>query len=97
VRFRTGVAHLARALAAPVVPFGLAGTEQRMPAVPTEFRGKLLAGVPAAIHRGPLAIAFGPPQAPGADEAPEAFAHRLQGVCYALTRQAEAALAGRPA
>jgi hypothetical protein len=43
----------------------------------------------------PDAVAFG-----GLAESPQAFAARLQAVCYALTRQAEAALrpgaAGRP-
>ncbi|MCC7103732.1 MAG: 1-acyl-sn-glycerol-3-phosphate acyltransferase, partial [Chloroflexi bacterium] len=92
VRFRPGVAHLARALGASVVPFGLAGTERLMPWDPTAFQGVRIAGVPVSIKRGPLAIAFGAPVAPAADETPQAFAARLQTICYALTRQAEAAL-----
>jgi long-chain acyl-CoA synthetase len=92
VRFRPGVFHLARALGASVVPFGLAGTERLMPWDPTTFRGVKIAGVPVSIHRGPLAIAFGPPVDLEANETPQAFAARLQTICYALTRQAEAAI-----
>ncbi len=95
-RFRPGVALLAEALDAPVVPFGLAGTERLIPPTLEGFRGPVIAGIPAQVTRGPLAIAFGAPLRLAADEAPEAFAARLQAVCYALTRQAEAALAAEP-
>ena len=92
LRFRPGVGHLAHALAADVVPFGVAGTERVMPPDPSVFRGPLIAGVPVAIRRGALAIAFGPRMAIGPTETADAFAARLQDVCYALTRQAEQAL-----
>jgi hypothetical protein len=52
-----------------------------------------VAGIPLALRRGPLVIAFGPPVAPADGEEPAAFAARLQAVCYALTRAAEQALA----
>jgi 1-acyl-sn-glycerol-3-phosphate acyltransferase len=93
-RFRPGVAHLAAALDAAVVPFGLAGTEQLMPAYLEEYQGLTIANIPVSIRRGPLAIAFGAPLTPEPDEAPQAFAARLQDVSLALTRQAEGALTG---
>lgn len=94
VRFKPGVGHLAAALDAVVVPFGLAGTEKLIPPNLDGFTGPVIAGgVPVAITRGPLAIAFGPPTSLGPDESLQAFAQRLQAVCYDLTRQAEAALA----
>lgn len=95
VRFRPGVAYLARALGAAVVPFGLAGIETLMPADPSRFAGPKIAGVPVSLKRGPLAIAFGPPLRIGSDESPQAFAARLQAISYALTRQAEEALEPR--
>jgi 1-acyl-sn-glycerol-3-phosphate acyltransferase len=91
VRFKTGVAHLAAALDATVVPFGLAGSEVAMPAVLDDFHGTVIAGVPVAITRTPLAIAFGAPVKRGDDEAPQAFAERLEAVCYQLAREAQAA------
>jgi 1-acyl-sn-glycerol-3-phosphate acyltransferase len=91
-RFRSGVAHLARALRAPVVPFGLAGTEAVMPYAPAQFQGRLIAGIPLSIRRGPLAIAFGAPLSMSSNESPEDFTLRLQEACLALTREAEAAL-----
>ena len=92
VRFRQGVVHLATALDAPVVPFGVAGTEVVMPAFLDDFKGKVIAGIPVAYRRGPLAIAFGAPLRRAEGESPRAFAARLQDASYALTRQAEAAL-----
>jgi 1-acyl-sn-glycerol-3-phosphate acyltransferase len=92
VQFRPGVAHLARALSAVVVPFGLAGTETLMSSDPLSFEGRKIAGVPISLRRGPLAIAFGAPLERRPDESPQAFAARLQDICYALTRQAEGAL-----
>jgi hypothetical protein len=53
----------------------------------------IIAGVPVAYRRGPLAIAFGPPQRRAAGESPRAFTDRVQAVSYALTRRAEEALA----
>jgi long-chain acyl-CoA synthetase len=91
-RFRPGVAHLAAALEAAVVPFGLAGTERLMPPFLEEFTGPVIAGIPVSITRGPLAIAFGAPLTLGPGESPPAFAARLQDASYALARQAEAAL-----
>ena len=100
VRFRPGVAHLAAALDAAVVPFGLAGTEQVMPAFLEEFKGPVIAGVPVSLRRRPLAIAFGQPLTLEPGEEPHAFARRLQDVCYALADLAEQARArqagGRP-
>lgn len=92
VRFRPGVGHLAGSLDADVVPFGIAGTERLMPAHLEHFRGLVIAGIPVSIHRGPLAIAFGEPVRMNDGESPRAFAARLQDICYALTRQAEAAI-----
>ena len=92
VRFRPGVAHLADALDAEVLPFGIAGTERLMPAHLEHFHGPVIAGVPVSLRRGPLAIAFGPPVRVLEGESPRDFATRLQGICYALTRQAEAAI-----
>jgi 1-acyl-sn-glycerol-3-phosphate acyltransferase len=87
VRFRPGVAHLAEALDATVVPFGLAGTD-----VVEGFEGKVIAGIPISYKRGPLAIAFGAPIRRGADELAEEFTERLQAESYRLTRLAEEAL-----
>ena len=95
VRFRPGVAHLAAALDAAVVPFGLAGTERVMPPFLEEYRGSVIAGVPVSLKRRPLAIAFGQPLTLEPGEEPHAFAARLQDACYALARQAEQALAQR--
>jgi 1-acyl-sn-glycerol-3-phosphate acyltransferase len=91
VRFKSGVAHVAEALAAPVVPFGLGGTEEAMPPFVDEFKGLVIAGVPVALKRRTLAIAFGPPQEQAPDETPQQFAERLEGLCYALAAQADAA------
>ncbi|HEX3244524.1 MAG TPA: AMP-binding protein [Chloroflexota bacterium] len=99
VRFRAGVGHLAGSLEAEVVPFGIAGTEKLMPAHLEHFRGLVIAGIPVSIRRGPLAIAFGEPARMSGGESPGAFAARLQDICYALTREAEAAIdsgVGRP-
>lgn len=94
-RFRTGVAHLATALDAVVVPFGLAGSERIVPPkAHPDFKGLVIAGgIPLSIARGPLAIAFGPPLRRGPDEEPAAFTARLERTCFALARQAEEALA----
>jgi 1-acyl-sn-glycerol-3-phosphate acyltransferase len=92
-RFRPGVAHLAVALDAAVVPFGLAGTERVMPPTLEGFDGPVIAGIPLSLRRGPVAIAFGEPMRPAAGESPRAFAARLQAASFALTRQAEQALA----
>ncbi len=85
---------LAEALEALVVPFGLAGTEQMMPPHIEEYHGPKIANIPVSITRGPLAIAFGKPIRFHPGESPQAFAARLQEVSFALTRQAEQALAG---
>ncbi len=92
VRFKPGVAHLASALDAVVVPFGLAGTEEVMPPAPDPSGGMAIAGVPIFIKRGPLAIAFGAPLGLDPAESMQEFAARLQAACYRLTRQAEEAL-----
>jgi long-chain acyl-CoA synthetase len=93
VRFRPGVAHLAAALDAAVIPFGIAGTDRMMPPDRDAFGGLVVGGVPVAIRRGPLAIAFGEALSLGKDESPQDFTVRLQVASYALTRQAEAAIA----
>jgi len=96
VRFKTGVAHVAEALAAPVVPFGLAGTEEAMPPFVHEFKGLVIGGVPVALRRRTLAIAFGPPQERAPDETAQQFVERLERLSYALAAQADAAR-GAPA
>jgi 1-acyl-sn-glycerol-3-phosphate acyltransferase len=92
VRFRPGVAYLAEALSAPVLPFGLAGTERLVPPSLEDYRGRRILGIPLVLRRGPVVIAFGPPLHLRPGEPPDEFAARLQTTCYALTRQAEAAL-----
>jgi 1-acyl-sn-glycerol-3-phosphate acyltransferase len=93
VRFRPGVAHLALALEASVVPFGVAGTQQLMPPSLAEYKGRFVAaGRPLTITRGPLAIAFGAPLTVATGESPQEFTDRLQVASYALTREAERAL-----
>jgi long-chain acyl-CoA synthetase len=93
VRFRPGVALLAEALDAAVVPFGLAGTEEMIPATLEGFQGQVIGGVPAQIRRGPLAIGWSAPVRLQPNESPDAFAARLEAVCYPLTRLAERAIA----
>ena len=88
--FKAGVGHLAAALHATVVPFGLAGTEVVFPNVD---RAPLMIGdIPVVLRKGPVAIVFGAPLTMESHEAPTGFARRLQDVCFALTREAEAAL-----
>jgi long-chain acyl-CoA synthetase len=91
VRFKTGVAHIAEALDAPVVPFGLAGTEEAMPPFLAEFKGPVIAGVPVSLKRTTLAIAFGPPQRQAADESAQQFTERLERLSYDLAASADAA------
>ncbi len=91
VRFKTGVAHVAEALGAPVVPFGLAGTEEAMPPFIGDVTGPIIGGVPVSLKRTALAIAFGPPQSPAPDESAQQFAARLEGLAYGLAAQADAA------
>jgi len=93
--FKPGVGHLAAQLDATVVPFGLAGTEQVMP---EDVKPWFMVGdTPILIRKGALAIAFGTPMRLEPGESPPAFTRRLQGVCFALTREAEAALANEQA
>jgi len=88
--FKAGVGHLAAALHATVVPFGLAGTEVVFPNVD---RAPLMIGdIPVVLRKGPVAIVFGAPLTMESHEAPTGFARRLQDVCFELTREAEAAL-----
>jgi long-chain acyl-CoA synthetase len=95
VRFRPGIGHLAAALDAAVIPFGLAGTERLIPPFVQQFKGRVVAGFPVSLTRGPLAIAFGPPVTLSPGEDPAVFAARLQAVCYCLTRDSERALVSR--
>jgi hypothetical protein len=67
-----------------------------MPAFLKDFHGSVIAGVPVAFKRGPLAIAFGAPLVLGVDEEPSAFAARLEATCYELTRAAERILSTAP-
>ncbi len=92
--FRPGIAHLAAAVGFPVVPIGIAGTERIMPYKPSEFRGRLIAGIPVSITRGPLAIVFGPPLRLLPGEPLAAFTEQIQRQCFALTRRAEQAIGG---
>jgi long-chain acyl-CoA synthetase len=91
VRFKTGVAHVAEALGAPVVPFGLAGTEVAMPPFVADVRGPIIGGVPVSLKRTSLAIAFGPPQRQTPEESAQQFAERLEHLSYGLAAQADAA------
>jgi len=86
------VAHLAEALQAAVVPFGLAGTERLMPADLSLYHGPVIGGIPVSFTRGPLAIAFGEPLRYEPGDAAHIFADRLQAASFALAREAEAAL-----
>ena len=91
VRFKTGVAHVAEALGAPVVPFGLAGTEEAMPPFVEDVTGPVIGGVPVSLKRTPLAIVFGPPQRQAPDESAQQFAERLEQLSFGLAAQADAA------
>jgi long-chain acyl-CoA synthetase len=93
VRFKTGVARVAEALDAPVVPFGLAGTEEAMPPFLDDFHGPVVGGVPVSLQRTPLAIAFGPPQRQSEGESPQDFTERLERLSYALAGEADKVLA----
>ncbi len=94
VRFKTGVVHVAEALDAPVVPFGLAGTEEAMPPFLDDFHGMVIGGVPVSLRRTVLAIAFGPPQRPARGETAQQFTERLERLSYALAADADAARSG---
>jgi long-chain acyl-CoA synthetase len=93
-RFKTGVAHVAEALGAPVVPFGLAGTEVAMPPFVEDMQGPVIGGVPVSLKSTPLAIVFGPPQRQVLDESAQQFAERLERLSYGLAAQADAARGG---
>ena len=86
VGFKAGVSRLAEALDAAVVPFGLANTEK---AIPPDLHGVKPWQVPSRLSRVPLAIAFGQALTPENGKDALTFIHRLQEVCFALTRQAE--------
>jgi 1-acyl-sn-glycerol-3-phosphate acyltransferase len=90
--FKPGVGHLAAALDAAVLPFGLAGTENITPEDETLKPWFMVGDTPILIRKGPLAIAFGEPLRLESGESPVAFTERLQDASFALTRQAEAAL-----
>jgi long-chain acyl-CoA synthetase len=89
VRFKTGAAHIAEALDAPVVPFGLAGTEEAMPPFLDDFHGVVIGGVPVQLSRTVLAIAFGPPQRQASDESAQEFTERLERWSYTLAAEAD--------
>jgi 1-acyl-sn-glycerol-3-phosphate acyltransferase len=91
-RFRPGAAHLAAALDAAIVPFGLAGTERLLAASAEGFAGPVIAGIPVRIQRGPVAIAFGAALTSRPGETAPQLTERLERACLALTRQAEAAI-----
>ncbi|MCC7369716.1 MAG: AMP-binding protein [Chloroflexi bacterium] len=90
--FKPGVGHLAAALDAAVLPFGLAGTEGVMPEDEHLKPWFMVGDTPILIRKGPLAIAFGAPLRLEPGESPVHFTQRLQDASFALTRQAEAAL-----
>ena len=94
VAFRTGVALLAVALDAPVVPYGISGTEALVaPSVPPGYRGWAFADIPLHIERGPVALAFGAPMRAASGEHPREFTARIQAACLALSQAALNALA----
>jgi long-chain acyl-CoA synthetase len=94
--FKPGIGRLASDLGLPVLPFGLAGTDGVVASRPPEsFTGLVIAGIPVRYHRRPVAVAFGAPLRSEAGEGAATFARRLQETCFALSRQAEAALAQR--
>ncbi len=90
VRFKTGVAHIAEALDAPVVPFGLAGTEEAMPPSVGDFHGLVIGGVPVSLRRTILVIAFGAPTRQTRAESAQQFLERLEQDSYALAAGADA-------
>ena len=92
-RFQPGVAHLAEALNAAVIPFGVAGTEKVVVQSAPGGSGIAIGGGSYAIRRGPLAIAFGEPLQLMPGESERAFTTRLQERCFELTAEAENALA----
>ena len=63
-----------------------------MPATLEGHTGPVVAGIPVALKRGPMAVAFGAPLTVRPGETPAAFALRLQEAAFALSRRAEAAL-----
>jgi len=89
VRFKTGVAHIAEALGAPVVPFGLAGTELAMPPFLDDYHGMVIGGVPVQLRRTVLCIAFGEPQRQFPGESAQEFTERLEHLSYALAAEAD--------
>jgi long-chain acyl-CoA synthetase len=91
-RFQPGVALLAAALSAAVVPFGLAGTEKVVVQSPPGSSGIAIGGGRFSIRRGPLAIAFGEPLRLEPGESERDFTARLQERCFALTAQAGCAI-----
>jgi hypothetical protein len=85
------VGLLASALAAPVVPCGLAGTERLLAdCLSGARRGALLYAAARRLRRGPVVVAFGAPLSVESGEAPAAFTARLQAACFALNQTAEA-------
>jgi long-chain acyl-CoA synthetase len=94
--FKAGVGHLADALDAAVVPFGIAGTERLVPAHVEGHRGLVLGGIPVKLTRGPAALVFGAPARPQPGESAQAFTSRLQALCFALTDRAYALLSAEP-
>jgi long-chain acyl-CoA synthetase len=90
--FKPGIGHLATALDAAVLPFGLAGTEKITPEDEHEKPWFMVGDTPILIRKGPLAIAFGAPLRLEPGESPVAFTQRLQDASFALSRAAEASL-----
>ena len=78
-------------------PFGISGTERVVPAFVEGHKGLVIAGIPVKITRGPIAVVFGTPVRRGRDESANAFTDRLQAVCFALTDESDALLAGHEA
>jgi long-chain acyl-CoA synthetase len=94
--FKTGIGKLALDLELPVLPFGLAGTQEVVAAHPPEnFTGLVINGIPVRLNKRQVAIAFGALVVPSPGESASALTARVQDACFALSRAAEAALAGQ--
>jgi long-chain acyl-CoA synthetase len=93
--FKTGIGKLALDLELPVLPFGLAGTQNVLAAHPPEnFTGFVINGIPVRLKKHPVVIAFGSLVVPAPGESAAALTARVQDACFALSRSAEVALAG---
>jgi 1-acyl-sn-glycerol-3-phosphate acyltransferase len=81
-RIRSGCARIALPTGAPVIPVGLWGTQRRWP-----YRGPIWAGL---WRRAPLAMVFGPPVRPHAEDDLESFGRRVGETLEGQVRRARA-------